>query len=72
MGYPIPHNLFALTLQPKEILHWCQIVSWDPMNEKTMFLKNKHIWVMRNCMVTMATLNAILTGRVVHTNSIMS
>ena len=30
---------------------------------KTMFLKNKHIWASRNCMVTMATLNAILTCR---------
>ena len=68
-GYPIPHSLISPTLHPK---HWCQIVSWGPMNEKTMFLKNKHIWAMRNCMVTMATINAILTGRGIHTNSIIS
>ena len=53
-------------------MQWCQIVSLDPMNEKTMFLKTKHIRAMGNCMVTMATLNAILTGRGVHINSIIS
>ena len=42
------------------------------MNEKTMFLKNKHVLALQNCMVTMATLNAILTGRGVHTNIIIS
>ena len=38
------------------IFHWCQIVSWNPMNEKIMFLKNKLIWAMWKWMVTMATL----------------
>ena len=64
--------LFHLPCIPRKILHWCVIVSWDPMNEKTMFLKNKHIWATQNCMVTMATINAILTGRGIHTNSIIS
>ena len=73
MGYPIPQHLISPTLRPKEnFCIWCQIVFWDPMNEKKMFLKNKHIWAMRNCMVTMAILNAILTGRGLHTNSIIS
>ena len=68
IGYPLPQSLIDLPCIPRTILHWCQMVSWDPMNEKTMFLKNKHIWALQNCMVTMVTPNTILTGRGVHTN----
>ena len=63
---------FDLPYNPKTILHWCQRVSWDPMNEKTMLLKNKHLWALQNFMVTMVTLNAILTVRGVHTKSTIS
>ena len=41
-------------------MDWCQIVSWDTLNTKKMFLKNKPVWAIRKCMVTMATRNAIL------------
>ena len=42
------------------ILTWFyySFVQWDPLNAKKVVLKNKPVWTMWNCMVSMATNNA--------------
>ena len=45
---------FRLTCTPRTILHGCQIVHWDTLDEKRRCPK-KLVWALWKCMVSMAT-----------------
>ena len=69
----LPRHPIKLTLHPKTISHWCQIVLWDPLNSKQSCPKTKFgIGYVTKYMVSMATLYTIFKYRGRPTNSIIS
>ena len=67
----ISQGLIRHTLHPKVYFSLAQNCQWYLLHAKNA-PKNKPVWVMGKCMVSMATYNAILKNGSVPTNSIIS
>ena len=60
--YILPRHPIKPTLYPRAIFYGYQIVYWDPVNAKLSCPKNKLVWAMWKCMVSMATRYMILNN----------